>query len=377
MLNKMGFVTSSEQYRMVDRHMLNIAVWMQERNWKVILFCVLNTPTANQAMQRGLTVRSIQRQKKYNNVVRGLRFSRKLRKENVQLLFLSDTRDVSLCGITKYFQRSRLRLVFLQGQPINTSKNNLFHTFRLSKLDAWITPLNYLKYEVLEKTNIPARKIHVIPMGVNLEALANNMPQHQAEARKKLNLPLDKPIIGILGLLDPKQGQDFLIHALSLIRRRGYDVHLMVMGDEPTHHRKNYLNHLKQIVSRKRLEPYVHFRPYADAHAVFFKAIDIFAVTAPRESCGTFLMEAMGGGLPVIASNAGAIPEIMANGKYGLLYQPQYLEDFARKIIRYLQLPHKAMQMGKRTQDYARDTFSHHETCRDIEHLIHQTGISL
>jgi glycosyltransferase involved in cell wall biosynthesis len=159
--------------------------------------------------------------------------------------------------------------------------------------------------------------VSVIPYPIDLAAYA---PMEQGEARARLGLPADVPIIlfgAIGGLADRRKGGDVLLDALTRLRREarigGGDFHLVVFGqDQPT--------------DAPRVEFPVHYAGALRDDAslrLHYAAADVMVVPSRQEALGQTACEAMACGTPVVASRVGGLSEVVAHCETGYLAGPQ------------------------------------------------------
>ena len=84
------------------------------------------------------------------------------------------------------------------------------------------------------------------------------------------------------------------------------------------------------------IERYVKFLPFTDDVPRFMSALDIFVLPSYSETFGLVVVEAMAMQLPIIATNAGGVPEIITNNKTGLLIEPRNAALLTSAICRLL-----------------------------------------
>lgn len=77
---------------------------------------------------------------------------------------------------------------------------------------------------------------------------------------------------------------------------------------------------------------HVHLLGFVDNVADHLAAFDIFVFPSIQEAVGSTLLDAMHAGLPIVASRTGGIPEVIADGRNGILVEPRDVEGFAEAI---------------------------------------------
>ena len=156
-------------------------------------------------------------------------------------------------------------------------------------------------------------------------------------ARERLNLPLEKRIIGTIGQLFPRKGHRFLISALAKIKHQFPDADIAIIG------RGLEEGALKKLITESGLEGRVHLLGFKDNALQYVKAFDIWAMPSLKEGLPLALLEGISGHLPVIATN---IPEMhdIIKGVEGELFNPGDIDELANGLKNYLSLSPQALQ---------------------------------
>ena len=93
---------------------------------------------------------------------------------------------------------------------------------------------------------------------------------------------------------------------------------------------------------------------------------------AGGEGFGLVFLEAAAAGLPVVAGNGGAIPEVVRDGETGLLVNPEAPDEVGAAIVRLLQNPDLAQRMGEAARRRALEEFSYDRFRQRLGELIEQ-----
>lgn len=203
---------------------------------------------------------------------------------------------------------------------------------------------------VADGTGLPRNKLEVIPDGVPIPKM--HSATEREEARRSLGIATDIPLLGCVAALTPDKGQHLLIRALKIIRAQFPDCHLLLVGEGPC---RAALHHL---VSGQGLEDAVHFAGFVKDLDPVYAAIDLFAFPAQAEGLGSALLMAMASGLPVVALARGGIPEVVENGRNGLLIQESAPEALATEIARLLSNSAEARRLSKSARETILGRFS-------------------
>ncbi len=159
-------------------------------------------------------------------------------------------------------------------------------------------------------------RVHVVPNGVDT-ALFRPLPQ--AEARAELSLP-DGLLFLCAGRLTADKGTHHALRALASLRQQGCQGRLVVVGDGAERGR------LERLARDLRLAERVVFagRQPPERMPSYFAAADVFVFPTERDEAAPLVLpQAMACGLPVIASAAGSVAEVVHRpGQDGLLVPP-------------------------------------------------------
>ena len=199
---------------------------------------------------------------------------------------------------------------------------------------------------------------HWIKKGINeekIERIYNGVTESikRKESYKKAE---GEPVrFLIMGSLRETKGQYQLIQAachMSADERMKIRVDLVGGG------KSRYINFLKKLIREENLEKEVHLLGYREDFYQEIAEYDCGIICARSEGFGRVTVEYMMAGLPVIASDAGANPEIVKNGENGLLYRFGDARDLKEKILALTENQSLREKMGRFASVYAMQNFT-------------------
>jgi glycosyltransferase involved in cell wall biosynthesis len=357
---KIAYLCGSSSWGGLEMNQLRNAVWMKERGHDVILLCKKGSPFGENGNRSGLAVRVISGYKKYYDFKAGNALAQLLKSEGVSHLIIRDTRDMSVAVIAKRKSGNQLHLSYFMEMQLGVKKTNLFHTIRFSYLDLWSCPLSWLAEQVKMMTHFKKNRIRVIPSGLDLSQFEKTLSKK--DSREELDLPQDKLIIGLIGRFDPHKGQVLLLEALSKIDDPNACV--CFLGEPTKESGLEYMNKMRAMILQYSLQDRVFIRPFRKDISTFFNAVDVFVMASKAETFGMVTIESMACGTPVIASNAGGSPEILDNGKFGILFKPLDSESLANKIEYFRRHNRKFDPEALRNES---KKYDHHLVCEKVE----------
>jgi len=344
---------------------------MKELGYRVVVYCVAGSPLHHDVSGSRVEVRLIVRNSKYFDWLNAWRIAQLFARDNVELCWFRDTRDMDTLGWAKRFSRSKFSLLYQQAMQFGVSKKDPLHTFRFQPIDAWVSTLEFLKAQVVESTKYDKSKIHVVPLGVDADRLL--LPDlSRIQVREALNLDQDAIVFGLIGRLDPLKGQHNAIEALGILHQKGIRAHLLMVGEATRNEGDAYVNALHVLLEHAGLHAFVHWRPYYENVGVFYRAIDAFLLCSKGETFGTVTVEAMACALPIIGTLSSGTPELLNQGDCGMLVQPEDAEQLAQAMEHLLTHGTDAQAMGLRAQSRYVERYSKHSSVQAMDEIVKQ-----
>lgn len=169
----------------------------------------------------------------------------------------------------------------------------------------------------------------------------------------------------MVGTLAPSKGQDQAIRALSKVLGTDRAVALTLVGDG----HPDELERLKGLAGELGVAEHVEFAGRADPKP-FYAEADALLMCSRREAFGRVTAEAMAHALPVIGARSGGTPELVQDGKTGLLYAPGDIPDLARCLGRLTEDPALGERLGRRGQAWARDHLRPESCAQDFLDIL-------
>jgi D-inositol-3-phosphate glycosyltransferase len=371
--SRTGFFCTSPSRGGLEINVLRLARWLGGRGTPVTLLVCNDTALHRGALRSGLAVEVVGRHRKYFDLRAASELLATLRRLGIDTVFVFHRDDMDVMAWVKLLAGPALTLLFQQHMQLGVSRRDPVHSFRYARYDAWISPLVGLRDEVIAKTRIPPGKIHVIPLGVETDLYAGDGPGPE-EARNFFGIPPGGTLFGVLGRIEPGKGQAFLVRAVKRLRDEGHDARLLVVGDvtiEPGQSTGagDHAGALRGLVRALGLQGVVWLHPFIDDPRPFFRAVDACVMATMSETYGMVTLEAMASGTPVIGTNSGGTPELLGEGRFGMLFSPGDEQDFIRcagRVIRG-EYPRDVITAARAR---VLEQFSHERECAMITELL-------
>jgi glycosyltransferase involved in cell wall biosynthesis len=174
-------------------------------------------------------------------------------------------------------------------------------------------------------------------------------------SQRFFELPRDPDPNTILfaGVVTPRKAVHELVKAVSLVRKTMPQVHLRVAGDTASNPR--YWDYVRRLVAEEGLEENVQFLGALPEAGVLqeYRRAAVLALPAHQETLPTVVTQAMAACLPVVSTAVGGVPDIVEDGRTGLLVRPGAVEETASALLRVLTDQALASSLASAAHEYA------------------------
>jgi glycosyltransferase involved in cell wall biosynthesis len=205
---------------------------------------------------------------------------------------------------------------------------------------------------------------HVIPLGLELDPIIRATVT-RAEARRRLALDPDCPLVGVVGRLVPIKDHSTFLRAAADVLRSRPDVTFVIAGD-------GELRAAVESEARRLLGDRVRFLGWVQDLATLYAALDLVVLTSRNEGTPVALVEAGAAGKAVVATSVGGVPDVVRDGKTGLLAPAGDPRAVAMQIAAMLDDSSRAAAMGRAGREWVRDRYSVQRLVADTASLYRE-----
>lgn len=208
-------------------------------------------------------------------------------------------------------------------------RRKITNSFMFKKVDKILTVGEAVREDVLRNNpSVPAEKVVSIGNSIDYERFAD-VPLSKAQAKERLNLPADSFVFGTVARMALNKGQIYLIRALARVKKVLPTAQLIFVGDGRL--REELEKQARQVVP----DGSVCFLGRREDTPELLRAMDAFVLPSiGSEGLPKALLEAMAAGVPCIGTGVSGIPEIIENGRFGVLVAPKNDSALAEAMIK-------------------------------------------
>jgi len=168
-------------------------------------------------------------------------------------------------------------------------------------------------------------------------------PQARARLREEWGVPRDVPLIGMIGNMNRFKGHACFIRAAQHIKQQVQTAKFIVVGrkldTDP-----DYWEQMQQLTAECGLKEDLIFAGFQEEIAGLLCSWDVFVLSSVLESCPNVVLEAMAMGVPIVATDVGAVSELVLDGRTGFVVPPHDAEAIANAVLAYLAMPQEQVR---------------------------------
>jgi glycosyltransferase involved in cell wall biosynthesis len=189
------------------------------------------------------------------------------------------------------------------------------------------------------ETGFPCNRMQVIPNGVDLRRI----DRAGGGARAELGIGPEDFVVGTVARLDATKDTMTLARAFARLYRlrRETNLKLLIVGDG------DQKVVIERFVAEQGLGEAVICTGVRQDAPRLYGAMNVFALSSLSEGMPLTALEAMSARLPVVATNVGALPELVEEGGTGFLVEPKDDRALAERLARFYSEPELARRFGE------------------------------
>jgi glycosyltransferase involved in cell wall biosynthesis len=336
---KILHIDTGQDFRGGQDLLLSLAGRLRQRGHHQLIVCPEGSPLWQRAVKEGLEVKPLGTIGKLRGLIRDQRF---------EIVHAHDAKAQTISFRASLGQPVRR---VASRQVAFTPRHPLIHRWKYSHTCDRVIANSESVRQVLIAAGVPDSRIEVIVPGLEMPKETHS----RAKARARWGFSRDHFVIGHAGAFTREKGQDVALEAASLLSPKFPRARMLLAGDGPE---KSHLT--------RHASPIAQLPGFIDDLDDFYAALDLYIMPSRSEGWGLTALRAMACGIPVIASNVGGLPELVA--ETGWLVPPESPEALAEAIIQAASNPTRLGELGASARERA-SQFSIERTVEQTERL--------
>ena len=305
-----------------------VALAQKQRGHQICIVARQESPLAKAAELDGLELIL------YQSGFQRLTFPWKLRKETLKgedpVLHFHQLRAVR--RFIPFLPRTG-NYVFTEHSPRPKSIASFYNSMVLSRLQRIIVVSKAQRQLISKQLGLREEQLSVVYNGIDPLHYHPLGKKEREQARRDYELPQGEKIVVCAGRLSEHKGQDLFLEAAKSILETRSDLRFEICGDieAKTASQRDFIEALKSAIP-PRHSGRIHFRGFVEDIAKYLACVDMVVMPSRYEPFGLVAAEAMACGTRLVVSRAGALPEVVEQGKYARLVENEDPKDLARGI---------------------------------------------
>ncbi|MGZ3838678.1 MAG: glycosyltransferase [Flavisolibacter sp.] len=263
----------------------------------------------------------------------------------------------------------------------NSFKSRFFintERYLAGKTDAIVAISEQQKKELTEDFRIaPAQKVHVVPLGFDLDRFQTDIPEKRKKFRAEFGLEEDTIAIGIIGRLVPVKNHYLFLKAVRhVLDHSGKKIKAFVIGDGETRaDLENIARETGIAFSTEKETQHPHplvFTSWRSDVDVINAGLDMICLTSFNEGTPVSLIEAQAANKPIVSTRVGGIADIVLEGETALLANVQESDKFCDQVLHLVEDDGLRRKMGANSHTHVMQRFSYQRLMTDMSQLYYQ-----
>jgi glycosyltransferase involved in cell wall biosynthesis len=360
-MKKICFFNSSDFWGGGEKLHLENAKAFRAKGYEVTIAAHQDSELWKRAVDEGFSTFAVSvGSTSFLNIFKLLRIKSYFLKEGIDTVIFTTSQDLKTASIAAHWAGCE-KVVYLRGlaTPI---KNSIINRYCMKTACTHLVANSQeTKRTMLQNLSayIPEDKITVIYHGIDEKLL-----QERGAKLPEMASQEDTVILGNAGRLTLQKGQQHLIEVAEKLKNQNIKFKLYIAGTGELY------DELQVSITAKNLQNEVTLLGFIPDMEAFMQSIDVFLLTSSWEGFGFVIVEAMAKGTPVVAFDITSNPEIVTDGKTGLLAKHLDVNDFTAKTLEIIQDTNLRKQLGSQANQSVIDRFLITERITELEEYL-------
>lgn len=215
------------------------------------------------------------------------------------------------------------------------------------------------KESALREKICKSSKLQVIYNGIDLEEIEKTTPM----SRDQLGIPKDAFVVGMVGRLSKQKAPDTFVKAAKLIKEKIPNAFFLMVGDGELR------DHVEDLINQYDLNSSFLITGWVNNPTAYMKIMNVGMLLSRWEGFGLVLPEYMACGVPIVATNVDAIPNVAKNGVNGMLVDKDDYHKAADAVDRLFKQPDLTSSLVKTADNIVKTKFDGKRVAQNTELL--------
>jgi len=337
----LAFVSSLAGWGGGEQWMLSAAVAMQDRGHRVLLLVQPGSELASRGRTSGLEVAEV-RLGGWLDPASLAGLASHFRRARVDVVCANLDKEIRQARLAAMLAGRSIKLVARRGSPDPIKDNWHYRLVYDHGLQRLICNCEALVESVCSRAPwFDRSRVRVIYNGVDTVALEARADE--GDIRAELDIEPGMPVVSCVGEVGWRKGQEHVLAAASALKDRFPKAVWLIAGEGDGRVELEARAQSAGLLDHGRVR-FLGFR--RDVPAIL-KATDVLVLPSRMEGFPNTLLEGMALGLPVAASNADGIPELVEHGVTGLVHEVDDVETLTAHVGRFLTEEWTRLEMGR------------------------------
>ncbi len=233
--------------------------------------------------------------------------------------------------------------------------NRLFAPYLYNHAVDAVAAISSKVADALGEAGVSRDHLRIIPSGVDCDHFHRASSSEREAARARLDIGHDDFLMGAVGMLEERKGHRFLLEAVATVcreRAAASPIKCAIAGDGAMR------DQLAKLAAELGIGGHFLLLGRIGDSRELLDALDLFVFPSLKEGLGVALLEAMACGLPVVATRAGGIVDIVDDDRNGLLVPPGDSTSIANAIASLANDLPRRLQLGSAARERIGADFS-------------------
>ncbi len=300
-------VTSEQGWRGGENQLLLLLRQQRKLGHSTALVAPPGSTIADKFLQDGGKVFSL-KQRSDLDVFAAWELSHIMQTYECEVIHAHTGRAHAIAVWSNWFKRKKAPIVVSRRVSF-TLKNHFLNRLKYQKADHFIPISNAARAPLLQ-IGVSEKSITIIPEGVDADMLER---KSRLGVREEFGISDSAFVVGNVAHCELNKNQALILDAAPEIIQAHPGIQFIIVGDGKE------LNSLKQKADALGIQDSVILPGFRNDIERFYQAFDCFVITSFEEGLCSSILEAQCCGVPVVATRAGGIPEIVIDKNTGLL----------------------------------------------------------